>query len=75
METNDKVNWMYIAVQTIFGIFGILNIYRYFSKPDDSIIIKEQKRILEEKDKIIGILEKRILQYQQILDNDRKNKP
>ncbi len=59
MQENEGVNTFWTILITLGGIFGIWNIVRAFSEPDE-VLISEYKRVIAEKDKIIADYEKKI---------------
>ena len=69
MQENNDVNIFWLILLTLGGIFGVVNIVKAFSKPQITGA-EEYENIIAEKDKIIEILEKRITQYQKIIEND-----
>ena len=67
MQGNDGINNFWTLFITISGIAGIINIVRAFKRPtwDD----------MDRKDREIGILKKKIHNYQRIINGpNRKNK-
>ncbi|HVW99729.1 MAG TPA: hypothetical protein VHA52_04685 [Candidatus Babeliaceae bacterium] len=69
MQENNDVNIFWLILLTLGGIFGVVNIVKAFSKPQITGA-EEYESIIAEKDKIIEVLEKRITQYQKIIEND-----
>lgn len=75
MQENNGANVFYTVLVTLGGIFGIINIIKAFRSP--VVLSNEQyENIIAEKDKIIETLEKRIVQYQKIIeyDNERQRR-
>lgn len=68
-EKNGISDWWNILL-SIGGVFGLLNLVRAFrSAPKEAH--EEYEEIIIQKDKIIAQLEKKVEQYQRLLEHDK----
>lgn len=72
MQENNGINAFYNLFITIGGVFGVLNIVKYFKKAPESLS-EQYEQIIAEKDKIIAEYEKKIKAYQKLLEHDNEH--
>lgn len=74
MNSNDNSNFWYSLLVGTSAVFGGINLYRLFKRSEITTENLELQKVIKEKDKIIKWLEKKIGQYQKLIDNDTGTK-